>query len=124
MEHRSHTRLSALFPEDICKVCSDNSSYFVDGRALKRHYRERSVHSASELTKAVVKLWTSISSDPESMEAVCEVNEVCGIIELAVPSDKEDPVCLDEWKYLASSGQRKDQAEDSEPSEGALVGRL
>ena len=48
------------------------------------------MHSAKELLQVGVRLWAGISSAPEDVEAVREVYEDCGIIEVAEPSDDED----------------------------------
>ena len=57
----------------MCKACSDSSPYFADGRALKRHYNDRLLHSVEELTSAGVRLWANVSDLPEDNEALREV---------------------------------------------------
>ena len=73
----------------VCKVCGDNSTKFADGRALKRHYRDREVHKARELVDAGVKLWAGISSNKEDMAVVRDVYYSHSIIQLAPLSDSE-----------------------------------
>ena len=85
-----HCRLATLRKGYVCKACGDKSQYYADGRALKRHYCDRSAHSAEDLIAAGVKLWAGISTDPDDMEVVRQVYEDCGIIEVAEPRGDED----------------------------------
>ena len=80
-EHKKWSRLATLRVGYVCRACGDGSYPFADGRALKRHYLNRQVHSAKELIRVGVKLWANISDCPEDMEAVREVYEDGGIIE-------------------------------------------
>ena len=72
-EPKHFTRLMTPGVGYVCKVCGDNSTKFADGRALKRHYRDRKVHEAKDLIDAGVKLWAGISSNQDDMAVVKEV---------------------------------------------------
>ena len=71
----------------VCKVCGIGAATFADGRALKRHYRDRTLHGAKELVHAGVKLWALISRSKEDMAVVRDVYVEQGIIEPAESSD-------------------------------------
>ena len=72
-ESKCYTRLMTPGVGYVCKVCGDNGTKFADGRALKRHYRDRKLHQARDLIDAGVKLWAGISSDKEDMAIVRDV---------------------------------------------------
>ena len=92
---KHYTRLATLGRGHVCKVCRDKSPHFADGRALKRHYRDRSIHSPKELMQAGVQLWAGISSDKDDATTVREVYQHHGFIKLMrdgeeVTSSKND----------------------------------
>ena len=88
-EPKHYTRLITPGIGYVCKVCGDNSTKFADGRALKRHYRDRKIHKARDLVDAGVKLWARISSNMEDMAVVRDVYYSHSIIQLAPLSDTE-----------------------------------
>ena len=72
---KAFTRLITPGVGYVCKVCGSDSIKYADSRALKKHYRDRSKHSAKEVITAKVLLEVVNRGDEEDLRAVKEVYE-------------------------------------------------
>ena len=86
--NKAYTRLVTRGRGHVCKVCPEASKVYADSRALKRHYRDRKVHSAEQLIEAGVLLEQIIKHDDADMQAVRKVYEKAELIHPSEPEAK------------------------------------
>ena len=79
----------------LCRVCGvEQGGEFMDGRALKRHYRDRSIHSVASLLHAGLDLWmldgVSIDEMDECRSSLQDRNLIVEKASAAADSDRDE----------------------------------